>query len=821
MAKRIAFVSNAKTGDELRAGTADATRVYKLLLDPEVGCCIPSSPEPLYNCESRTKFQDNLSAILNQWDEGDQLILYFSGHGQVKGKRYGLTFGAEQLKTFLPFDNIIADLQSHGVTRAIIILDSCESGSIVEPGEKGAPDLGINSDNFPKGIVFLASSRKRESSYELPDGSASLFTHLLAEGLETGLGGNLTDDDTINAEDIIKYIHDRLSNEEYSIYPQKPVYSIHSAERHIWLAKNKSKKQKPKNEPHTARSLDELRFLYERTAESRHPCFGAKLSELDLEVINTYTKSAGINILSYNHLQQEAKQIGLYSPIDTSQLHNAAVLCFAKRPELLIPQARAIFIAGKKTQDGFIRQDITGPLPTQYRKLIDLTEKAIAPHLLRQDITSQTFFSAIREAISNAIAHRNYGQNGVIRVTVQYPSVEIVSPGNFPKGRSWKSLLEGEHVSDPIDAAIAWYLTTSLAFEGVGRGFEIFSDYIKLAGNDHLICHEINASGVIRISITDKNAAKHHPQKPPPESVPQSSYSMPRYTNLESVWEFGELIKLGRMQIIRILGKGGVGTVYLAYDTALNRHVAIKILPLRFFSSRHRERFTREAQIGALLHHQCIVSVYDTGFTEEQMYIVMEYIEGETIYEWVLNQQLENKDEAHYYTQVATILQLVANALHYAHSKGVIHRDIKPQNILLDKNNIPHICDFGIAAVLNPENIKLTLTGEVVGTPFYMSPEQCTDGEKTDLRTDIYSLGLTMFEMLTMTRPFTGDNFINIFLEKIKHGIKKPRDLKEAIPKELERICLKASSISPTERYQSAIELVEDLHRFIHGSRPA
>jgi predicted HTH transcriptional regulator len=206
---------------------------------------------------------------------------------------------------------------------------------------------------------------------------------------------------------------------------------------------------------------------------------------LNLDHVATFSQNAGMGPLDAMRTDHELRRLGLYSPLQPAQLHKAAVLCFATRPDVFLPQARSILVIGNRAERGFQRMDVTGPLPDQYRTLIDHVEGALARQGLRRDRTSQLFFDAVREAISNAIAHRDYTRNGAVRVTVQYPSVEVVSPGGFPSGRTWRSVMQSEHVSNPVDAAIAWYLTTVLAFEGVGRGFEIFEEYVRTTSDSH------------------------------------------------------------------------------------------------------------------------------------------------------------------------------------------------------------------------------------------------------------------------------------------------------------------------------------------------
>jgi serine/threonine protein kinase len=267
---------------------------------------------------------------------------------------------------------------------------------------------------------------------------------------------------------------------------------------------------------------------------------------------------------------------------------------------------------------------------------------------------------------------------------------------------------------------------------------------------------------------------------------------------------------LGRFNLLRLLGVGMFGKVYVAWDGTLGREVAIKI-PRRgvIESPAIAEASLAEAKNAAQLRHPAIVAVFDVVTLEDgTVFVVMEYIEGPT-----LRQMLKNGPMAPGW--VAGLIAEVADALHYAHTKKFVHRDIKPANILIDALSQPHVADFGLAV---HETTQPGRSGELAGTPSYMSPEQVRgEAHRLDGRTDVWALGVILYELLTGSRPFTGRDGEQVFEEIVRRDAKPPRQLNAAVPRELERICLKCLSKRMTDRYQTAGDLADDLKRFLAG----
>ena len=267
---------------------------------------------------------------------------------------------------------------------------------------------------------------------------------------------------------------------------------------------------------------------------------------------------------------------------------------------------------------------------------------------------------------------------------------------------------------------------------------------------------------------------------------------------------------LGRMlddryEIIEPIGVGGMAVVYKAMCHRLNRYVAIKILRDEFARDEEfRKRFQTEAQAVAMLSHPNIVSVYDVSHTEGEEYIVMELIDGITLMQYMKRKgALGWKEALHFSVQIS-------KALEHAHEKGIVHRDIKPQNVMILRDGTIKVADFGIAALESAQEKK---SDQTVGSVHYIAPEQAR-GEAPDPRSDIYSLGVVMYEMLTGTRPYDGDTAEQIARQHIAGNPVPPGDVNPDIPDELERITLKAMSADINARYQTATELLTDLEDF-------
>ena len=265
--------------------------------------------------------------------------------------------------------------------------------------------------------------------------------------------------------------------------------------------------------------------------------------------------------------------------------------------------------------------------------------------------------------------------------------------------------------------------------------------------------------------------------------------------------------KFSHYELIESIGEGQFGTVWRAKDQRLNRIVALKLPHLANFDERRRTLFLREARAAAVLKHPNIVQVHGVEQDGDQPGIVSQFIEGRTLFHLLQEQRPS-------FAESARILAIVADAVHHAHEAGVIHRDLKPSNILIDLEDQPHVSDFGLAKWSGDQSM-LSNPGMVLGTPAYMSPEQARgDSHLVDRRSDVYSLGVLLYELLTGKPPFEGNS--TLLLHQIQsQDPRAPRTHDKSIPLDLETICLKCLAKSPAERYATARELAEDLQRFL------
>ncbi len=267
----------------------------------------------------------------------------------------------------------------------------------------------------------------------------------------------------------------------------------------------------------------------------------------------------------------------------------------------------------------------------------------------------------------------------------------------------------------------------------------------------------------------------------------------------------------GRYKIIDMIGGGGMANVYLAHDVILDRDVAVKMLRLDFVNDEEFiRRFHREAQSATSLVHPNIVNIYDVGEEEDLYYIVMEYVNGQTLKQYIQkNSPLEVE-------KALDIMKQLTSAITHAHQNNIVHRDIKPHNILVDNMGNVKITDFGIAMAL--EATSITQTNSVLGSVHYLSPEQARGG-MANKKSDIYSLGIVMFELLTGRLPFSGESAVSIALKHLQSETPSVRRWNPAIPQSVENIVLKATAKDPFHRYDSVDEMEYDLLTALDSDR--
>lgn len=283
-----------------------------------------------------------------------------------------------------------------------------------------------------------------------------------------------------------------------------------------------------------------------------------------------------------------------------------------------------------------------------------------------------------------------------------------------------------------------------------------------------------------------------------------------------------DLGAVSEFRLIRLVGEGGMGTVYEAHDTALERRVALKILAPHLASSeRARAALRHEARVAAGLNHPSIIPVYRMGSEGDKDFIVSEFVDGPTLSQVIEQQRGEaTRSNRHWYQRCAVIVAAIADALECAHRSGLVHRDVKPSNILLAENDLARLTDFGISIYSEPDpQSEYDLTKTVIGSCYYMSPEQAAFAKrKIDRRSDIFSLGVVLYEMLTLQRPFDGPSVPKVLEAVIAADPVRAKRVIKSIPTDLDTICHKALERDPSQRYQTAAHMASDLRCWLEGS---
>jgi tRNA A-37 threonylcarbamoyl transferase component Bud32 len=287
----------------------------------------------------------------------------------------------------------------------------------------------------------------------------------------------------------------------------------------------------------------------------------------------------------------------------------------------------------------------------------------------------------------------------------------------------------------------------------------------------------------------------------------------PRMTDSGGAAPGAHVRYFGDYEILEEIARGGMGVVYKARQLSLNRTVALKmILAGEWATPEARLRLRAEAEAAANLQHPNIVAIHEVGEHEGQQYFSMDFVAGKNLAELVRGNPLSAE-------QAASYVKTIAEAIHFAHQRGILHRDLKPQNVLIDADDRPRITDFGLAKRVET-NSGLTRTGDVLGSPSYMSPEQASSRlEEVGPQSDVYSLGAVLYELLAGRPPFRGATALETLCQVIEGPPVPPRKLNPAVPQDLETICLKCLEKLPANRFSSARELADELGRFLRGER--
>jgi tetratricopeptide (TPR) repeat protein len=433
--KRIALVVNALSGDELKAGRADSARVFGVLVNQDLGACDPGRAQLVDDCPDRDTFNQRLLKTLRQWSSDDQLLFYFSGHGVERRGLYHLCFGADDSHPF-PFKNLLTELESAGVTKAIIVLDSCQSGAALRKGEKSPELAPVMPAEVPKGLAIVTSCRANQLSYENYEQTQSVFTDLFCKGIETGLSNSPTPDGRVSVSALVDWINGALkSDPKLAGFSQTSSYNIDGAEQTVWIALNKS----------GSTAAQVAHALRDDERESARPP-----ASFDKWLTPVTAFAPDVVKAFRDRLRPDVREVMLPDTLDdaaflatanlmsSGRLYAAGVLLFSDHPESLVPEAyvQCFEFSGATRAAAQDQKEIYGPLMRQLEgamafivsriEKVEITEQGA----LEAKIEYQYPMACIREVLANALCHRDYleGRRHT-HVRVFSDRIEIASPG--------------------------------------------------------------------------------------------------------------------------------------------------------------------------------------------------------------------------------------------------------------------------------------------------------------------------------------------------------------------------------------------------------
>lgn len=469
MTQRALFVCSARSLPVLEHGKADCRKIVATLTDPRYGGAEVFMPgEALIDCATSGDFLKALSDFISATRDASQRILYFTGHGSWEANQFAFQFSGDQ---FVQFSIAAAMLQGQGGAKTLFIIDACHSGGATASGVKSSAVFPISA-----GSCVLASCKDIELSREVPE-QGSLFTHYFCEAITTGLDGKKTSEGMISITDLLAYVKPRLeAHGQSALTRQTPNYTISQGEGAFWIATNISgalTETPPVSGP--VRDTDPQRL----------PPEGATYDDLDeAEVIALAETELGMTLPGI----EAARRLGLFYSSNDSRPTTAALLCLGKHPQHFFPEIESVFSIGDKGGKTNASR-VDGTLFRQFERLVALVLKNLdrRPNYCESGVRTDEYEigpDVLREAIANALTHRDFSRPGRVQVHVDESHVEILNPGAFPDGHDWKALLDAPGASLTGNRRLANLLCKLGAVEGVGQGFHVLRKFRAEQGDD-------------------------------------------------------------------------------------------------------------------------------------------------------------------------------------------------------------------------------------------------------------------------------------------------------------------------------------------------
>ena len=587
--KRFVFAVGSSGGKPLEATKKDAASFYTLLLANSVGGCHQDSPQPLLGCESVDDFNRELNLLLRAWNKEDQLIFYYSGHGEKRKNKYCLVLGNTSVD-LLTFDSLAERFELSGVEKAIIVLDACAAGQATKGSNEfincseSSMNPEINDADLPDGMAIIASSGPAQFSWQNAKGDASVFTEVLLKTLHEGIDNG---EEFVFVEDVVERVAETInSDERYAEFQQSPVFSMRGSKR-IWLARNIAYSEnntlnlEAKSDVY---SITDLELLAVERLLEEHPSKVESLDDLDWSLVSKYRDASDrLDVDSdLPATQADLQRLGLLSPIQVKARHvphRSAAICFCNRPDRFHPESISIYLDMSLGNGKFVRKEILGPLLYQLLAIQDLVKSKIDVHSYidengeRQE-RAEIDLELFREVLANAFVHRDFSISGSVEVRITKNWVEISNPGCLLFGKKLNEVLEKTFRSVPRNPVLMLLMNRLRRTEQIGRGFELIRDCIRDNGEESIQCSESNGPITVfrllrrRQTIKDNRDIKVSESKPLKKvflAPRRNSFFKGRENDLEKIHEsIGESGPLGPV----ISGMGGVGKTQIALQYA-------------------------------------------------------------------------------------------------------------------------------------------------------------------------------------------------------------------------------------------------------------